>query len=360
MMLGIFTDDYFPYIGGMGRYLHEVTRRLPQHKFAVFSPCVNQLPGHTQVTPFLHDHLRNVSYSIWLQRNLDRFIDRCNLDRINIQCGPGGLFLFNRAKLPVIAICYHTWWQQSHYIRAQFWKKIFIPFEILTYRRSDRIICISEDSRNILVDKYRINASKTVVINPGVDTQYFYPLEDVEKIPNSLLYVGRVDKRKGVDFLIKAMPHAVRQKPDIKLFVGGVGKHLTALKAFVRSNGIEKNVNFLGFIPDETLNLWYNKVQCVVIPSVFEGFGLTAVEAMAAGTSVICTEVDSLKHIVIDGQSGFIVPYDDTATLGAKIVALLSDPHLQQRFSVKGRQRVQSLYNWDVVVGELAKELFDS
>jgi glycosyltransferase involved in cell wall biosynthesis len=359
MTLGIFTDDFYPYIGGMGRYVYEVTRRLPANKFVVFSPCQNKLPYHRTIAPpFLHAKLRNISFSLWLGRNVRQLITRNDLGRINLQCGPGGLFLLKKPPVPVIATCYHTWWQQSHYVHKQFWKKIFIPFERRTYRIADKIICISEDSRDILLKKYGIQPRKAVVVSPGIDTQQFFPIEAPEKIPDSILYVGRVDKRKGVDFLISAMPGVVNYLPTAKLYIGGIGKDLPALKAYVQTRGLAKNIDFLGFIPDASLNLWYNKVQCAVIPSVFEGFGLTAVEAMAAGTSVICTDVDSLRHIVDDGRCGYVVKYNDRKALSAKILNLLTDPDMRRQFSKKGRARVLASYDWQVIIGKLEGELF--
>jgi glycosyltransferase involved in cell wall biosynthesis len=268
--------------------------------------------------------------------------------------------LFKKPTIPSVATCYHTWWQQSHYIKSQFWKRLFIPFEVKTYRLADRIICISEDSRRILTEKYGIEPEKTKVITPGVDAANgFFPLQDIEKIPESVLYIGRVDKRKGVDFLVKAMRKVVLHLPGAQLFVGGTGKDLAALRTYSQANGLEKNVRFLGFIPDENLNLWYNRVECTVIPSVFEGFGLTAVEAMAAGTSVICTDVDSLRNIVEDGVSGNLVPYDDDTHLSAKIVTLLRDETMRRRFALEGRERVLTRYDWEVVIKLLRQELLD-
>jgi glycosyltransferase involved in cell wall biosynthesis len=196
------------------------------------------------------------------------------------------------------------------------------------------------------------------VVSPGIDTQQFFPIEASEKIPDSILYVGRVDKRKGVDFLISAMPGVVNHLPAAKLYIGGIGKDLPALKAHVQTRGLAENIDFLGFIPDGSLNLWYNKVQCVVIPSVFEGFGLTAVEAMASGTSVICTDVDSLKHIVDDGVCGYLVKYNDCEALSAKILNLLTAPDMRRQFSEKGRARVLDNYDWQVIIGKLEAELF--
>ena len=360
MTLGLFTDDFYPFIGGMGRYVYEVTQRVPDSDLIIFSPCSNDMPNHVQVNPPHHHQLRNLSYSFWLHWNIEKIIRQYRLSRINIQCGPGGLLLLKKIGIPVVATCYHTWWQQSQYIGSQFWKKVFIPFERRTYRLADKIICISEDSRNMLVERYGIPPAKIEVIHPGVDINRFYPLADTQKIPNSLLYVGRVDRRKGADFLIRSIPYVVEHIPELQLYIGGRGKDLAKIKQFVDRHDLSKNVKFLGFIPDDDLNMWYNKVQCVVVPSVFEGFGLTAVEAMAAGTSAICTRVDSLRNIIQDGRCGYLVDYGDTTALGKKMVSLLRDERKQIEFGQQGREAVERHYNWDTQIKKLSKVLFSN
>jgi glycosyltransferase involved in cell wall biosynthesis len=357
MRIGIFSDDFLPFIGGMGRYVSEVTRRLPKDSHIIFSPCASNMPHHIRVRPALHRHLHNISYSLWLHRAMDQLIERYALERINIQCGPGGLFLLKTIRVPVVATCYHTWWQQSNYIPAQFWKRMFIPFERRTYRLADRVICISEDSQDILVRRYRIPEVKTRVIPPGVDTEQFFPMPGVNKLPDSLFYVGRIDRRKGVDFLIRAMPEVVRCIPGVVLYVGGKGKDLPFLKDYVRDQGLQENVAFLDFIPEGSLNTWYNQVQCVVIPSVFEGFGLTVIEAMAAGTCVISTRVDSIRRIVQDGTCGYLVDYGNTAALARRIVQLLRDGETRSKFAKEGLARVRSLFSWQAVMRRLAPEL---
>ena len=358
MTLGLFTDDFYPYIGGMGRFVYELTWRIPESRLIIFSPCSNEMPNHIQVSPSLHQQLRNLSYSYWLHRNLEKLIGQYSLTRINIQCGPGGIFLLKRAGIPVIATCYHTWWQQSHYIGSQFWKKCFVPFERYTYRLANTIICISEDSRKVLIEKYGIAPDKLAVVHPGADIQCFFPIAEVDRLPNSVLFVGRVDKRKGADFLIRSLPYVVEHLPEVQLYIGGKGKDLAKLKQFADAHGLFENVKFLGFIPDDDLNMWYNKVRCVVVPSVFEGFGLTAVEAMASGTSVICTRVDSLRDIVQNSNCGYLVDYGDTTALSQKIISLLKDTNKQNEFSQKGREAVERLYNWDTQIKKLSKVLF--
>jgi glycosyltransferase involved in cell wall biosynthesis len=108
--------------------------------------------------------------------------------------------------------------------------------------------------------------------------------------------------------------------------VGGKGSDLEKMKSLVKQLGIGQNVTFLGFVPDDQLNLMYNRAQCVVVPSIFEGFGMTAIEALAAGTRVVGTDVDGTRSTLTSGDYGPLVPYGDCSALAEAIVAELRNP----------------------------------
>jgi glycosyltransferase involved in cell wall biosynthesis len=357
MALGVFTDDFYPHKGGMGRYVYEVTRRLPQEQILIFSPSRNHLPRHVCIHPPFHRRLHNVSLSLWLIRNIRRMVSDRRLTRVNVHCGPGGVFLLSPPGVPVLATSHHTYWQQARFVPLQWWKRLFIPFEARTYRIADKIVAVSEDTRSVLVDRYRIASEKVVVIPNGVDRQRFHPLAHVERMPGSLLYVGRVDKRKGIDFLIESIPLVLKRNPRVKLYVGGTGPHLGACKQLVKMHRLEGHVEFLGRIPEEKLNEWYNRAVCLVVPSRFEGFGLTVVEAMAAGTSVVATRVDGLRALIRDGVNGYLVDYGSREELSGRIASVLEDPEIQRTFSQKGREMVAGRYDWDVVASRISAEL---
>jgi glycosyltransferase involved in cell wall biosynthesis len=225
----------------------------------------------------------------------------------------------------VYVTCHHTYWQQYTYIKTQFWKRIFMPFEQRTYRLADKIICDREDTKQVLIERYDIPSGKITVIHCAVDNEKFH-FEGLPKKPHCALYVGRIAKRKGIDFLIRSMPFVARAIPDAQLFVGGKGSYLKKMKSLVRQLDLERNVTFLGFVPDDQLNNLYNLAQCVVVPSIFEGFGITVIEALAAGTRVVGTDVDGIREILQSGEYGRLVPYGDTRALAEAIVAELKEP----------------------------------
>jgi glycosyltransferase involved in cell wall biosynthesis len=318
------TYDFFPFIGGIGRHTSLMFSELKHLDMLFFSPARNSLPRHIRINFWAVRFFKQLGVSIWLFFNVNRIISEYRLDKLNVHSGAGGVLLIQRLAVPVIVTCQHTYWQQCHYIRSQFWKQIFLPFERRTYRLASRIVCPSEDTKRILVEQYAVSEEKITLIPDPVNTNSFYPLEK-QKTPNSILYIGRIDKRKGVDFLIRSMALVKQQVPGAHLLIGGKGSHLAKMKSLVRRLNLDRNVTFLGFVPDDELNSLYNQAQCVVVPSLFEGFGLTVIEALAAGTRVVGTNVDSIREILKNSDYGVLVNYGDRSALAGAIIAELKD-----------------------------------
>lgn len=290
-----------------------------------FSPANNSLPRHIRINFWPIRFIKQAGVSLWLHFNAYRIISEYRLDKLNIHSGPGGVLLIRKLPIPVLVTCHHTYWQQFTFIKSQFWKRIFLPFEKMTYRLADKIICDCEDTKWVLVNHYDISEEKITVIHCAVDTIKFHFI-NLPKKPDCALYVGRIEKRKGIEFLIRSMPFVRQQIPDALLLVGGKGSCLEKMKALVSRLNLERNVTFLGFVPEDQLNELYNQAQCVVVPSIFEGFGITVIEALAAGTRVVGTDVDGIREILKSGEFGRLVPYGDQRALAEAIVSELRTP----------------------------------
>lgn len=323
--IGIATYDFFPLIGGIGRHTYLMFSALKDLELLVFSPALNELPRHVRIRFWPIALIKQVGVSLWLHFNALDIVSRHRLDLLNVHSGAGGVLLVRRLPVPVLVTCHHTYRQQYGYIRSQFWKRIFLPFEARTYRLAARIVCVSRDTKRSLVEQYGIPEEKITVIYNAVDTERFHPLA-TEKSPDSILYLGRIDKRKGIEFLIRSMPLVVEQIPEARLVVGGKGSHLKRMQSLVARLKLERNVTFLGFVPDEELNALYNRAQVAVVPSIFEGFGITVIEALAAGTRVVGTDVDGIREILQGGEYGRLAPYGDRRALADAIVAELREP----------------------------------
>lgn len=230
-----------------------------------------------------------------------------------------------------------------------FWKR--------NLKLADKIICVSEDTQRVVVEEYNIPKEKTIVIPNGVDIERFKPLKNLPLIPKSVLYIGRIDARKGVDFLLRSFVKVLETEKKAKLYIGGKGKDLEAMKAFVKEKGISSSVEFLGYVDDGDFVPWYNKASCVVVPSVFEGFGIAALEPMLCGAHVIATDVDGLRCVVKDGYNGKLVSYGDEEVLSKKILEAFETEG--KKLSSKVRKELKAKYDWEVIADETRKALGD-
>lgn len=360
--IGVFTHDLYPFKPwGQGRYVYDLVRHLrprSPRRILVFSPAPPER-GLSHVPLFAGSENtlgKNLSYSLKLGAALRRVVRQYNLGLLHFQGGPGGLFLPWRTPVPVLYTVHHTFYQQARNIPNQKWKYVLFLWEKISYHLAAHCLCVSESTRTCLRKHYRVHPRRSTVVPNGVDPACFFP-SDVEKVPESLFFLGRLESRKGIDFLIRAIPRVKAHLPDIRLFIGGEGNLRPFLETFVRRQGLSKNVHLLGVIPDGDVNRWYNTVSAVVIPSRFEGFGLTAIEAMAAGVPVVATDVDGLRDVVFDGDTGRLVPYGDAGALAEAVLSLLRDPGAGKRFIEKGRERVREVYNWNHIAGRV-KDLY--
>ncbi|MGB9081104.1 MAG: glycosyltransferase family 4 protein [Desulfuromonadaceae bacterium] len=309
----------------MGSLTYTMYRELNCSDIIFFSPADNSLPGHIRVKSWAIRLFKQVGVSIWLFLKGNRIIAEYRLDKLNIHAGPGGVLLIRKLSVPVLVTCHHTYWQQYTHIKSQFWKRIFLPFEQRTYRLADTIICDCEDTKRVLAEHYDVPTEKITVIHCAVDSEKYH-FANLPKKPDSVLYIGRIAKRKGIDFLIRSMPFVVQMIPTVQLLVGGKGRYLEKMKSLVRQLDLERNVTFLGFVPDDQLNTLYNQAGCVVVPSVFEGFGITVIESLAAGTRVVGTDVDGIREILNSGEYGRLVPYGNHRALAEAVIAELKEP----------------------------------
>lgn len=355
MKVGVFTYDFYPFEGGQGRHIYEIYNRLIDNteiELLIFSPCRNKLKNHVSILPFTKKFGKNILFSILLHFCLGNIIRAHKIDIIHFHGGPGGLFFLREINIPVIYTVHHTYYQQYRFIHKQKWKWIFSLIESSSYKKADKIIAVSSSTKNVLVERYGLREERIKVIPNGVDLSRFHPM-NIDKIPNSILYVGRLDKRKGIDFLVKTIPLIKKEIPEIKLFIVGKGKLRKPLEKFIHFHHLESNIQFLGFIPDRELPQWYNKAEITVIPSVFEGFGITAIESMACGTPVIATKVDGLKDVIDDGKTGFLIAPSNKEELSNTIIRILKNEKLRDKIIKNGKKEILDRFKWNKIIGEI-------
>jgi len=161
----------------------------------------------------------------------------------------------------------------------------------------------------------------------------------------NIAIVGRLSHEKGVDLAIKAMQNVLKSQPEAKLWVIGDGKEKENLKRLASELGIEKSVDFLGF----TQNVDELLVQCsmLVLPSRWEGFGLVLLEAMKLKIPCIAFNHTAANEIIIDNETGFLIPNMDDVLMSEKIIYLLKNPELSKEMGKKGNELLKCKFTID-------------
>jgi len=211
----------------------------------------------------------------------------------------------------------------------------------LSVRRARRVVAVSESTRQDLVRLYGLDPGRVDVVHNGVDAA-FRPLPAAEVaafrarkgLPERfLLFVGTLEPRKNIVRLVEA--YARLPEPRVPLIlVGGKGWFYEEILVRVEELELADEVWFVGYVPAEELPYWYNAAEVLAYPSLYEGFGLPALEAMACGTPVVTSSTSSLPEVV--GQAGVMVEPTDVAALAAALRQVLDDAALRDRMRTAG------------------------
>jgi glycosyltransferase involved in cell wall biosynthesis len=220
----------------------------------------------------------------------------------------------------------------------------------LSVRRARRVIAISENTRRDVVQQYGIPAGKVDRIYYGLDPAFRQlPPGQVAQfrarhgLPERfILFVGTLEPRKNVVRLIEAYARLPQGRPPL-LLVGGKGWLYDEILARAEGLHLAGQVRFVGYVPGQELPWWYNAAEMFVYPSVYEGFGLPPLEAMACGTPVITSSASSLPEVV--GRAGLTVDPGDTAALADAMDRVGSSPELRAEMRAAGLAQAQT-FSW--------------
>jgi len=231
------------------------------------------------------------------------------------------------------------------YARASMWTAA---------HRSDRILTVSEASKRDILHLFNVRPEKIVVVYNAIDEHFrTEPSEEhVARVRERyqldhkfVLYVGNIKPHKNLVRLIEAFSQLRRDHDDLKLLIiGDEISKLPALRRAVHSHKLHKHVRFLGYLKDDTLSVLYRLASVFVFPSLYEGFGLPPLEAMASGTPVVTSNISSLPEVT--GDAAVLVdPYDvDSIVDGMRRV--LDDPALAAELSRRGLIRARE-FSWE-------------
>jgi len=227
---------------------------------------------------------------------------------------------------------------------AKIGKKITFPLFKKTLEHCDALIAVNEATKDLYSNL--MPRSKIRVIPYGVDLEHF----KYSPLPtnHNILAVSRLIKRRSLDYLVEAMPSILREYPDVRLHFVGSGPRREILQRRAKELGVSSKVIFHGNVSaNELVNLYRNcYVFCHL--SFADGWNQPALEAMASGRPVVCTDAPH-NSMVKDKKMGFLIPYGDINILAEKIMKLFGDRGLAEKMGIEGRKEAEEKYNWDEV-----------
>lgn len=344
-----------PEAGGAELYFHEIFKRLNTRNYevTVLSHSVPGLPAEEIV-----DGMRTIrtgskflfNYTAFLyarkhQKEYDLIVE--DLNKI-----PFFTTLGTKCKRMHMVM---------HFFRKSIFRETFFPLALYVYLmeravalfyRNEHFLAISQSTADEIVDM-GIKAKEIMVVEPGIDTEYFKPTQ-AKADPPVISYVGRLMKYKNAQFVIKAMPRLRELVPGIVLEVAGGGDYRADLEKMVDELGVKDSVRFLGRVSEDEKRDLLSRSSLFINPSFKEGWGINNIEANLCGTISMSNNVAGLKDSVVDGVTGLLYENDDPEGFCQKAAAVLHDKERLATLERQAKERALSM-SWDAMTDKMEK-----
>ena len=264
-----------------------------------------------------------------------------------------GVWAINRS-IPTVATIHHpitvdreiavrsasTGWRKMKQMR---WYS-FIGMQLRVTQLLPQLITVSESAQTDIIRDFNIPSDRITVIPNGVCTTHFHPLPDIPRERGRIIVTNSADMPlKGMPFLLRAVAQISRTR-EVHLIVVGALKENGSVDRMIHSLGLKERVSFTGRIEPEAFVRQYAKASMAVVPSIYEGFGLPAAEAMLCGVPVVSTTGGALPEVV--GDAGLLVPPANTHALVEAMTRLMDQPEEAVKLGEAGRLRAKKKFSW--------------
>ncbi len=383
MKVLILSWEYHPnIIGGMGIHVTELARNLADLGVEIYVVTigdretalseddgllhVRRVPSDTHAGDFYSNVLQaNSRMAAFVQEHWEEW---GGFDLIHVHdwlTSFVGIALKHRYRVPLLATIHAT---EKGRMRGNLQSPVSKMIHEAEWRltfEAWRVIVCSEFMRNFLMQDLGLPAEKIDVIPNGIDISFVERYQDENLDLFRYMYappgvklvfsVGRVVHEKGFHVLVQAAPSVLEKHPGTKFVISGKGEKLDELRSLAWSMGIENNVLFTGYISEADKHRLYLSSDMAVFPSLYEPFGIVALEAMAAKTPVVASKVGGLAEFISHGETGFLVPPGDPVTLAETMDFVLSNEDAVAKVAEKARRVVAEKYTWKGVAQETVK-----
>jgi phosphatidylinositol alpha-1,6-mannosyltransferase len=367
------SEVFPPAIGGSGVLLENVYGRLAGTTTIVLTDGDVRQP--VDIRGGLRVHHVDMRAPDWgvrrpvcLRRHvrLARAIRRLSRGTAIVHCGkalPEGLsaWLAHRAGGPPY-VC----WTHGEELGFASTSRELTWLSRLVLRGARAVVANSRHTRTLLTSRWGVPDANVHLVYPGVDSERFRPDGDDGGLRGRfargdefvLLSIGRLQRRKGHDTVIAALPAVRECVPNVRYLIVGDGPERESLQALAEAKGVSHLVHFVGAVPEPDLPKWYRVADLFVLPNRidgadFEGFGIVFLEAAASGLAVIAGRSGGAPEAIDEGVTGCLVGGTDPLELASAIVGLASSPTRRAQMGRAGRQRVEREFSWDAAVRRL-------
>jgi len=282
-----------------------------------------------------------------------------------------GIAQMMRDGWPVLATIHHpiTVDRELDLAHAEGWRRQltlrrwygFVAMQARVARQVPRVLTVSESSRRDIAEQLGVKPGRIAVVPVGVDSSVFRPLPGAARVPGRIMTTASSDvPMKGLVPLLEALAKVRTERADAHLVVIGRLREASTVPAVMDRLGLRGAVRFVSGVSDQDIVDLYGQAQLAVVPSLYEGFSLPAIEAMACGVALVATTGGALPEVAgPSGLAAMLVPPGDPGALAQAITTALGDEALRARLGAAGRVRVAERFTWAMTARETAEQYFE-
>jgi glycosyltransferase involved in cell wall biosynthesis len=370
------SRDYPPkLIGGVGIYVYEMSRSLAKMGHGafviteaqdtpleyidagvrVFRVKIKGIKALDNPRINLNGILDRLKYSLAVSDKINELCKRYPIDIVeSCEARAEGFWYYFLRRSPPLVIKLHTpetlAFKLDHAAKTLDYKLIKL-LEEFWINRAWQIIGLSKEVIDLTEQHFRAKFKQVPLIPNPLDIDLFKPSLEPDNSELDILYVGRLEFRKGVHTLIRSMAYVQQYLPETKLtFIGAD----CGMKGYLLNKASQlkypENILFVDQLPRDKLIEYYQKSTICVIPSIWENYPYVCLEAMACEKPIIASDIGGIKDMIINGHNGILVPPGSSKSLGEAIVNLLKDRHLRKKLGVNARESIEQNYTSEKIV----------
>ena len=243
-------------------------------------------------------------------------------------------------------------WQEK--LSSKRWHN-FLPMQKRVAPRLDHIICVSQPSKEDVITEFKVEDNKITVIPNGIDIETFKPYSTKRTLNFNIITTASADiPLKGLRHLILALPRVIKKFPQTTLTVIGKSPEKSKLNKLIDDLNLEDKITFKSGISEEEIVETYHDSDIAVIPSLYEGFGFGAGEAMACGVALVSTDSGGLKQVI--GDAALKISPGSVVEIENSILKLFNEDETRKELALKGRARMEELFDWKIAATSYVEE----